>query len=142
MTKHPNEELIHRAWQAVAAGDVDELGQLIGEKASWTAIGPNPWSGRHEGFNSIIDLLARVGEKMDLYDANIVDTLVSDDRVLLVYHVSAAVGDRTFETDYLLLATVEQGTLIDMWSSPMDPQAIRKFWSGVPESTVVKMRAL
>jgi ketosteroid isomerase-like protein len=132
MELHPNEALIHRAWQAVADGDVEELQSLVAEKACWTATGANPWAGRHEGFDEIVDLLARVGEEMDAFDANIVDTLVSEERVLVIYHVAAAIGKYTLDCHYLLLSRVENGTIVDLWSCAMEPGALQKFWSQMP----------
>ena len=131
MAPHPNEALIHRAWQAVANGDIDELRAVVGEKASWTATGANPWAGRHDGFEAVVDMLARVGEEMESFDANITDTLVSDDRVVLIFHASARIGGHLLECDYLLLSDVEHGIISKIWSCPMNPQALLDFWAGV-----------
>jgi ketosteroid isomerase-like protein len=133
MDIHPNAALIHRAWQAVAEGDVDDLRRIIAEKARWTATGGNPWAGRHEGFEAIVDMLARVGEEMDAFDANIVDTLVSEGRVLVIYHVSAAIHERVLECNYLMLADIEHATIANIWSCPMDPEALLEFWADMPQ---------
>jgi ketosteroid isomerase-like protein len=140
MSPHPNEVLMHRAWEAVANGDVEDLRTVVGEKAAWTATGANPWAGRHEGFDAILDLLARIGEEMETFDANITDTLVSEGRVATLLHATARIGGHQFECDYLLLMNVDHELITEVWSCPLDPQAILDFWARVRDAQGLSAR--
>lgn len=133
MSSRANAELMHRAWQAVADGDVDALSSVIDEKAVWVATGEAPWAGRHDGLDAIIHMLATVGERMASYDANIIDVLASDDRVALLYHVLATIGERKLDLDYLLLAKVEGGRITQLETYPTQPEVLRSFWASIDE---------
>ena len=129
MSRDANAALMHRAWQAVANGDAVALRQLISEKVEWEVTGDTPLAGRHEGFEGIVDLLARVGEEMESFDASIVDTLSSEDRVMIIYHQSASIGDNALDCDYALLARIEDGLIAHLWSGPLNPEELRRFWA-------------
>ena len=68
---------------------------------------------------------------MDSYDATIIDTLASDQRVALVYHVSGSIGERTLDLDYLLVARVENHSFVEFQSYPAQPEVLRRFWTEV-----------
>ena len=138
MSREANAALIHRAWQAVANGDAPALRHLISDKVEWEVTGDTPLAGRHEGFEGIVDFLARLGEEVESFDASIVDTLSSEDRVMIIYHQSASIGDNTLDCDYALLARIEGGQIAHLWSGPLHPEETRRFWaahSDVPGST-------
>lgn len=77
-----------------------------------------------------MDLLARVGEASDFFQAELVDVLVSGARVLFVFHASFRRAGRVAELDYLLLARVEQGRFAELWTAPLDPATMESFWAG------------
>ena len=57
------------------------------------------------------------------------DILASDARVLIVFQVEARHGDRQVEVDYLLLARIEDGLAREVWTSPLEPDALARFWA-------------
>jgi len=91
-----------------------------------------PWAGTHEGRDAVVDLLARVGEVSEGFKASLVDVLVSEERVLFVFHMSLRGRGRVAEVDYLLLGKVRDGLFSEMWTTPLDPAAIESFWAGRP----------
>ncbi len=130
MAEHPNLEIARRAWQAVSESDVDALAAIFADSIVWHATGRRtPWEGTHRGRDEMIDHLARVGESVEIFDARLDDVLVSSDRVAFIYHVSARRGDRSLEVDYQLLGRIENGMVVEVWTTPLDPLALETFWS-------------
>jgi ketosteroid isomerase-like protein len=130
MAEHPNLEIARRAWRAVSESDVDTLGALFADGIVWHATGRGtPWEGAHRGRDEVIDYLARIGESVEIFDARLDDVLVSSDRVAYIMHVSASRGDRGLEVDYQLLGRIENGLVVEVWTTPLDPIALEAFWS-------------
>ena len=129
MAGQSNDALAQRAWNAVSRADVETLGEILAPDVVWHATGNNPWRGDHRGLDAVLDYLARVGELTDVFDARLVDILASDARVLIVFQVEARHGDRQVEVDYLLLARIEDGLAREVWTSPLEPDALARFWA-------------
>jgi len=62
------------------------------------------------------------------FDARLDDLLVSDERFVFVFHISARRGERSLEVDYLLMARVEDDLVAEVWTAPLDPTALTAFW--------------
>jgi len=128
---HPNAQLARRAWDAIARGDAAALRSVLAPDLVWRATARGaPWSGVHQGADAAIDMLARVGEATDVFDADLIDVLASDERLLVLFRVRIAIGPRRVDVDYLLLAKVVDGILTEVWTAPLEPTAIESFWEG------------
>ena len=133
MKEHPNALLARRAWDASSRGDADELRATMHEDIVWRATARGtPWAGTHKGRDAVVEFLARVGEVSEGFKASLVDILVSEDRVLFVFHMSLRRRGRVAELDYLLLGNVKDGLFSEMWTTPLDPATIESFWAGQP----------
>jgi len=127
--EHPNAELARRVWEALSRGDAESFRELLAPDIVWHAASlGTPWSGTHRGYEAVVDFLADIGEASDVVDSQWRDVLVSDDRVLVIYHVSVRVGTRHAELDYVWLARVEKGRFAEVWTVPLDPAAVEAFW--------------
>lgn len=133
--EHPNALLARRAWDAIARGDSDALRALLAPDLVWNATAQGtPWFGIHQGADAAIDMLARVGEATDVFDAELVDVLASDERALVLFRVRIAIGPREVELDYLLLGRVSGGRITEVWTAALEPARIAAFWQGSPLS--------
>jgi ketosteroid isomerase-like protein len=131
MDDHPNALLARRAWDASSRGDADELRATMHEDIVWRATARGtPWAGTHKGRDAVVEFLARVGEVSEGFKASLVDILVSEERVLFVFHMSLRRRGRVAEVDYLLLGSVHDGLFSEMWTTPLDPATIENFWAG------------
>lgn len=128
MSKGHSHELAWRAWSAVADADIDSLRELWSEKIVWHATGRNPWAGIYEGPDAVLDYLAHVGESVDVFNARLDDVLSSENRMCLVFHVHTERSNRTLDLDYSLLARLENGKVAEVWTSPLDPSSLERFW--------------
>jgi hypothetical protein len=127
---HPHAALARRAWDALSRGDSAAVRELLAPDLVWHATARRtPWTGGHRGPEAILDFLARVGEVVDEFSARMVDVLTSEERVLVVFHVRLALGGRRTELDYLLLGRVAGGRFAEIWTVPLEPEAIEAFWS-------------
>lgn len=127
--EHRNARLARRAWDAIAHGDAEALRVLLAPDLVWRATAPGtPWFGVHHGTDTAIDMLARVGEATDVFDADLVDVLASDERVLVLFRVRIRVGARQVELDYLLLGRVVGERIVEVWTAALEPALLAAFW--------------
>ena len=129
MPDKANLQLARQAWQAVSQSDVDTLQKLWSADIVWHATDRGtPWVGDHRGQDAVLDYLARIGESVEIFDARLDDILTSSDRIAYLLHVSARLGDRTLELDYQLLARIEEGLVVEVWTTPLEPHVLEEFW--------------
>ena len=129
MAEHSNAEMAELAWNAVSRSDSETLGEILAPDIVWHATGNTPWRGEHRGLDAVLDYLARVGELTDVFDAKLVDVLASDSRVLIVFQVKVEQAGRKGELGYLLLARIQDGRAHEVWTTPLDPDALAHFWA-------------
>ena len=77
----------------------------------------------------MLDYLGRVGEAADVYEADLTDLLVSEERAATVMQVSARRGDRRLEVQFVILYRIAGGKIAEVWSTPLDPHATDVFWT-------------
>jgi ketosteroid isomerase-like protein len=130
MREHPNVELARRAWDAISRGDAESLRETMSPDVRWQATARGtPWAGEHRGHEAVVDMLARVGEVSDFFQAELVDVLASDDRALFVFHAVFRLRGRVAELDYLLLGRIVDGRFSELWTAPLDPGAMARLWA-------------
>jgi uncharacterized protein len=126
---HPHALLARRAWQAVSRGDREELAALVASDVVWHATAPHPWFGDHPGLEGAFDFLAQLGAAVEVFDATLLDVLASDERALVLFHVSAQRGGARLETDYVMIARVSGGRIVEIWTAALNARAVEAFWS-------------
>jgi ketosteroid isomerase-like protein len=129
VSEHPNASLVRAALRAVARGESEALRRLCTGGILWHATGRTPWAGDHEGIEAVLDYLGRVGDAADVYNADLTDLLVSEERAATVMQVSARRGDRRLEVQFLILYRIAGGRIAEVWSAPLDPHATDAFWA-------------
>jgi len=129
VAEHSNTAIAQRAWDAVSRSDAEALGEILAPDVVWHATGNTPWRGNHTGLDAVLDYLARVGELTDVFDARLTDILASESRVLIVFEVRVEHAGRQIELGYLVLAHIEDGRAHEVWTSPLDPDALAHFWA-------------
>jgi ketosteroid isomerase-like protein len=129
MSQHPNASLIRDALRAVARGESETLKQLCADGIQWHATGRTPWAGDHEGIDAVLDYLGRMGEAADVFDVDLTDLLVSEERAVTVMQVSARRGDRRLAVQFVILYWIAEGKIAEVCSAPLDPHATDVFWA-------------
>lgn len=128
MSEHPHAQIARAAWQAVSRGDVEALEEIFAPDVVWHATARTTWKGDHRGRRAVLDFLARIGESMDVFDARLDDVLVSESRASMLFHISGRVGERRLEVDYQLLACIEAGRVVEVWTMVLDPAPLEAFF--------------
>jgi hypothetical protein len=77
----------------------------------------------------ILEYLAQVGDSSDDYGIRLDDVLASDERIVLFCQVSTRAGERVLDVPFVVIAQVRDGKIVEVWSLPMDPEAVRTFWA-------------
>jgi hypothetical protein len=62
LVAHPNEDLAREGFAAFARGDMDAVGQFLGEDTRWHFPGRNPLSGDYEGVAEVLGVFGKVFE--------------------------------------------------------------------------------
>ncbi len=129
MSAQMNMTLAKAIWDALSVGDAEVVMELMAEDVLWHVAGNNRISGTRQGREQVLDYLGSLGEETDVYDLELRDILVNDDRGLILFHVDGKRKDRTLDTYFMLLFQVEDNQIKEAWSNPFDQHAVDTFWS-------------
>lgn len=132
MLKHPNVRLARRAWLAVSRGDVDDLRDLVSDDVVWHTSGRSAWAGEHVGVDGVLEFLGRFGGAADEFNSDLTDILASDDRAVILFHVTGRRRDRRLELDYALVCEIRDGRICRVRAVPFDQYAVDEFWKEPP----------
>ena len=128
MSAQMNMTLAKAVWDALSVGDVEVLDELMAEKLLWHVPGKHRLSGTKTDRDQVMDYLGTLGEETDVYDLELRDILVNDDRGLILYHVTGKREGRSLDTYQMLLFQVEDNRITEAWSNPFDQHAVDNFW--------------
>jgi ketosteroid isomerase-like protein len=129
MDDHPHVETARRFWLSVAKGDAAGIHELLSPDVRWRTHSAGDLSGEIEGAEDVIAMLARSGELVEELRSDLIDILVSERGVTMLYHVSAERSGQRLETDVVLIARIVEGRIEDVQTVPVDADANRRFWS-------------
>ena len=116
-------------WDALSVGDADVLNELMADDLLWHVPGNNAISGTRKGRDEVIDYLGSLGTETEVYDLELRDILVNDDRGLILFRAIGKRLDKTLDTHFMLLFQVEDNQIKEAWSNPFDQNAVDLFWS-------------
>jgi ketosteroid isomerase-like protein len=127
---HPNEELVRRAFDAFAKGDVDTLRELTDQDAVWHTPGRNLLSGDYRGVDDILGFFARVMELTGgTFRAELHDVVANDEHAVALYVTRAQREGRTFENRTALISHVRNGKFTESWTMSDNQYAADEFFS-------------
>jgi uncharacterized protein len=125
---HPNEELVRRAFDAFAKGDVDTLRELIHPDAVWHAPGRNPLAGDHQGVEAILGYFARTMELTGgTFRAELHDVVVNDEHAVSLYVGRGQREGKSLDNQNVLVTHVRDGKLGETWLFSGDQYAADAF---------------
>jgi uncharacterized protein len=127
---HPNEELVRRAFDAFAKGDVDTLRELTDQDGVWHTPGRNLLSGDYRGVDEILGFFARVMELTGgTFRAELHDVVANDEHAVALYVSRGEREGRTLENRNVLVIHVRNGKLAETWTLSDDQYAADEFFS-------------
>jgi uncharacterized protein len=127
---HPNEELVRRAFDAFAKGDVDTMRELTDQDAVWHTPGRGPLAGDYRGIDEILGFFARVAELTGgTFRVELHDVVANDEHAVGLYVSRAEREGRTLETKNVLVSHVRNGKSVETWTLSDDQYAADEFFS-------------
>lgn len=125
---HPNEELVRRAFDAFAKGDVDTLRELMDQDAVWHAPSQDPLEGEYRGVDAILGYFAETMENTGgTFRAELHDVVANDEHVVAMYLSRGEREGRTLEDKSVLVSHVRNGKLGETWQYFEDQYAVDRF---------------
>ena len=129
--QHENIDLIAQVYGAYMAGDRDTVIRLLSPDIVWQNSGHDSTSGTYHGVDAVLEYL--MGEDhMEDYALEVVDMLASDNRVAIVARTSGRRGERTIVNDFVQLATIEDGLVVEVRNYYWDQRAVAEFLADAP----------
>jgi hypothetical protein len=127
---HPNEELVRRAFDAFAKGDVDTLRELTDQDAIWHTPGRNLLSDDYRGVDAILGFFARIAELTGgTFRAELHDVVASDEHAVAIYVSRGEREGRTLENRTVLVSHVGNGKFTETWIMSDNQYAADEFFS-------------
>jgi ketosteroid isomerase-like protein len=127
---HPNEELLRRAFDAFAKGDVDTLREVTDQDAVWHTSGRSPLAGDYRGVDAILGFFARVAELTGgTFRAELHDVVANDEHAVALYVSRGEREGRTLENRTVLVSHVRNGKFTETWVMGEDQYAADEFFS-------------
>ena len=125
---HPNEELVRRAFDAFAKGDMGTLRDLFDQDAVWHVPGRSPLSGDHRGVDAILGFLARTMEVTGgTFRTELHDVVANDEHAVALYTARGEREGRTLETRDVIVSHVRNGKLAESWLRAEDLYSTDEF---------------
>jgi len=121
MDQHPNAEIVRRAFDAFASGDLDALGETFTGDVVWHVPGTNRFSGRFAGRDVAMDRLRRMREAGVETTLEVHDVVANDEHaVSLVHlHVRNAAGQR-YDQQQVQVWHMRDGRCHEYWAMNQD----------------------
>ena len=125
---HPNAEVVMKAFQAFAEGDMAGMKELIADDAVWHGGGRNKWSGDYTGVDAILRLMTGIRDEAT-FETRPHAILADDEHVVALIESTATRPGKTYEGQSVFIFHVDDGKMTESWSIPMDSYAVDEFWT-------------
>jgi uncharacterized protein len=127
---HPNEELVRRAFDAFAKGDVETMRELTDQDAVWHTPGRGPLAGDYRGIDEILGFFARIAELTGgTFRAELHDVVANDEHAVGLYVSRAEREGRTLETKNVIVSHIRNGKSVETWTFSDDQYGADEFFS-------------
>jgi ketosteroid isomerase-like protein len=128
--EHPNATLMHKADEALLAGDFPSFLALHTEDVIMHIPGSGPLSGDHKGRDGIAAVFQQEMAMLDAPPETVpLDDLGSDDHAAGVFIQRMQRAGRTYEGLQVVIARVRDGQLSEIWFRPQDQAAFDEFFT-------------
>jgi len=126
-----NAVLVRRAYEAVAARDLQTMHSLFAEDAVWHFPGRSPIAGDYRGVDAIVrDFLARVVELSGgTLTAVATDILANDRHVVVLQHSTGQRKRRGLDVTVCQVFRIQDGKIVEVTPHYSDLYALDEFWS-------------
>jgi hypothetical protein len=127
--EHPHAMVVRRLWEAAARGDPAGVAAAYDPAAVLRAAGHGRMMGEFKGADAILDYLGRLGEEVDELRSELVDVYTSDAGAVIRYRTVADRGARHLDMEFLYVARIERGRILEADLIPVDQERYDAFWA-------------
>ena len=122
-----NRELVRRAYELFANGDIEGMLALHRPDSVWRIPGIAPWAGTYCGHDEIRRLIATLNANVEIVELRPREFLADGDKVAVLGHVRGRVRatGRSYSSEFSEILTVEAGQLI-AFDEHIDTLAVAK----------------
>jgi len=130
MSEHPNAKLVRHGYAAFANGDIEALREFMAPDLVWHEPGRSPLAGDHKGPEGVLALLGQLRARSDrTFAVEIVDLLVSAERVVAIQEETARCGDRALDMASAVEFEIHHGMITEVTVYHADTYHFDEFWS-------------
>jgi ketosteroid isomerase-like protein len=124
--REQNLDLVRKVYGAYVSGDAGVVTGAFHHDIRWHNSGHDENAGTYEGIPAVIGYLMG-DDHMEDYALEVVDMLVSDERVAVVARTTGRRGDRTIRNDFIQLIQIGAGQIVEVWNYYWDQRTVAEF---------------
>jgi len=130
MAKHPSVELLQRAYEAFAKGDLATLREVASEEGVWHVPGSGPLAGEYRGWDEVVTLFTRSAqmtggtERIEVHDI-----LANDEHGVALTRYTASREGKQLDMRIVNVFHVKDGKITEVWDFMEDLRVYDEFWS-------------
>lgn len=127
---HPNEDLVRRAYEAFAQGDMETVRSAFADNIRWHVQGESPLSGVYIGHVEVLGLFRTLAERSGgTFSLEVHDVLANDEHAVVLVRERATREGRTLVSTQAHVLHLSNGKVTEFWGLPTDVAAVDAFWS-------------
>ena len=130
LSDHPNEDVVRRAYEAFASGDMGTIRTLWTDDIVFHVKGLGELDGDYAGPDAVFGFFAKLSAETDGTFRLDVHTILADDEhsvTLLMQHAERR--GRTLDSEVVHIGHMRDGKTSEFWAAVTDPGAAVAFWS-------------
>jgi ketosteroid isomerase-like protein len=113
--------LLHRLFEAFAAGDVAGMEATFDSDVTWHAPGMNRFSGQFQGRAAALERLAQMREAGISTRFDVHDVVANEEHAIALVHLHLEVADgRRYDQPQVAVAHVRDGRIVEFWTMNQD----------------------
>jgi ketosteroid isomerase-like protein len=121
MAAHPNATVVHDAFAAFAAGDLQTLGAAFTDDVVWHVPGMGRFGGRFEGREAVLDRLARMRDAGIRTRLEVHDVVANDEHAVALVHLHVANAEgQTYDQQQVQVWHMREGRCSEYWAMNED----------------------
>ena len=125
---HPNIDLVRGLYGAFMAGDGARLRAAFAPDVRLDVSGFDPTAGSYDGVDAVLGYFF-ASDHMDDYRLEVIDMLVSEERVAVIAKSSGRRGQRTIVNDFVQVIRLVDEKVVQIRNYAWDQRAVAEFMS-------------
>jgi len=126
---HPNADLVRKGVEAMIAGDMATVGEMIADDAKFHWPGTGSMPGDVEGKEAILAMMSVMPEGITSWQSELHAVLADDDHAVVLLRNTAVRGGETLLLDVVQVFHIADGKLTEGWGAPMDRAVFDAVWA-------------